>query len=220
MKSGSILSRYVIATAGLVLIALGVAMSLKSNLGTAPISCPPAIFNLRWGRISVGVFTWITHFVYIAFQAAVLRRNFKLSYLMQIPAAFFFGYLCDGCIWLLKDVQLTSYLARMLFCLMTIVVTAAGLRLELMGKVWMLAGDKTIEVMASVLSKKVSVVKVAFDFLMVLTAAVFGIVCFGNLLGDGNVVIIREGTLTLALLTGPCMRITDPLLKRLFRNYV
>ena len=47
MGKNNIVVRYLVATLGLILVALGVALSLKSNLGTAPVSCPPAVLNLN-----------------------------------------------------------------------------------------------------------------------------------------------------------------------------
>ena len=96
MKFKDILVRYGISTLGLVIIALGVGISIKSNLGISPPSCPPTILNLKWTSLSVGTFTWLMHLLFILLQALLLRKDFKLSYLMQIPAAFVFGYLCDG----------------------------------------------------------------------------------------------------------------------------
>ena len=104
MKIKDILVRYGISTLGLVIIAFGVAVSIKSNLGISPPSCPPTILNLRWTGISVGTFTWIMHLLFILLQVALLRKDFKLSYLMQIPAAFVFGYLCDAFIWMLDAI--------------------------------------------------------------------------------------------------------------------
>ena len=58
--------------------------------------------------------------------------------------------------------------------------------------------------------------KVLFDVVMVAFTAAFAWICFHLLTGNGTTVVIREGTLILALLTGLCMRVTDPLLDRLF----
>ena len=51
MNLRNISIRYGISTLGLVIIALGVGISIKSNLGIAPPSCPPTILNLteRYG---------------------------------------------------------------------------------------------------------------------------------------------------------------------------
>ena len=219
MKIKELSLRYGISTLGLILVALGVGLSIKSNLGIAPPSCPPTVLNLRYSAISIGTFTWMMHLVFILTQVAILRRRFKLKYLMQIPAAFVFGYLCDGAIWLFDAVTLpaTDYLVQILLSLAAVVLTAIGIRLEVMGRSWILAGDMTTAVLADETHKPFGTVKVIFDVALVAITALFAWVFFGLLTGDGSTVVIREGTLILAVLTGLCMRVTDPLLDRLFR---
>ncbi len=218
MKIKDILIRYGISTLGLVIVALGVGVSIKSNLGIAPPSCPPTILNLKWTALSVGTFTWMMHLVFILLQFVLLRKKFKLSYLMQIPAAFVFGYLCDGAIWLFDAINApaTSYGIQILLSLVAVVLTAVGIKLEVLGQGWILAGDMTTAVLSNVTHTSFSTVKVIFDLAMVAVTAVFAWVAFGLLTGNGSTVVIREGTLILALLTGLCMRLTDPLIDKLF----
>ena len=52
------------------------------------------------------------------------------------------------------------------------------------------------------------------------SAAAFAWFVFGYLTGDGNSVVIREGTLILAICTGLCMKITDPLVDKVFRRFL
>ena len=218
MKIKDILIRYGISTLGLVIVALGVGVSIKSNLGIAPPSCPPTILNLKWTALSVGTFTWMMHLVFILLQFVLLRKKFKLSYLMQIPAAFVFGYLCDGAIWLFDAINApaTSYGIQILLSLVAVVLTAVGIKLEVLGQGWILAGDMTTAVLSNVTHTSFSTVKVIFDLAMVAVTAVFAWGTFGLLTGNGSTVVIREGTLILALLTGLCMRLTDPLIDKLF----
>lgn len=213
-----IIKRYIVATLGLAVIAFGVALSLKSNLGTAPVSCPPAILNLSFSNISVGTLTWMMHLVLILSQLVMLGRRFKLAYLMQIPAAVVFGYLCDLSIWILGDVQVTSYFMQMVLCILTVVITAIGVRLEIAGNVWMLAGEQTTVVISEVSGIEFSNVKVAFDIYMFVVSALFAQLAFGVPTGDGVNVVIREGTLILAVFTGLCMRVTDPLVNKILKK--
>ena len=50
-----------------------------------------------------------------------------MNYLLQLLAAFVFGYLCDAGIWLLRNVVVESYLMKMVFCLLTVLITAVGI---------------------------------------------------------------------------------------------
>ncbi len=214
----SLLKRYAISTLGLIIVALGVGLSIKSNLGIAPPSCPPTILSLKWSALSVGTFTWITHIVYILTQWLLLGKRFELRYLMQIPAAFVFGYMCDASIWLFNAINApaTNYLVQILLSLAAVVLTAIGIKLEVVGDGWILAGDKLVAVLSEVTRSPFSRVKVIFDIVLVAITAAFSLVVFGLLDGNGHTVVIREGTLILAILTGICMRFTDPLIDRIF----
>ena len=209
--------RYGISTLGLVVIALGVGVSIKSNLGIAPPSCPPTILNLRWTAISVGTFTWMMHLVFIAIQALILRKNFKLRYLMQIPAAFVFGYMCDASIWLFDAIEApaTHYAVQVVLCVAGVILTAIGIHIEVAGKGWVLAGDQMVSVLADVLRQPFGTMKVIFDIFMVAFTALFSWFAFGLLTGNGTTVIIREGTLILAIFTGIVMRFTDPYINKM-----
>ena len=220
MAKKNIVVRFLVATLGLVLVALGVALSLKSNLGTAPPSCPPAVLNLRWGALSFGTFTWMMHLVFIALQMAMRRKVLDVGYLLQLLAAFVFGYLCDACIWLLKDVEVVSYIMRIVLILAAIVLTAAGIRLEVISKAWILAGDKVVDVFSEVTGVKFSNAKIGEDVLLVLLSATFAWICFGSPFGNGEEVVIREGKILLAALTGLCMKVTDPLVDKVFKPLV
>lgn len=215
MNLKNISIRYGISTLGLILVALGVGISIKSNLGIAPPSCPPTIFNLHWPAISVGTFTWMMHLIFIGSQALILRRNFKWQYLMQIPAAFVFGYMCDASIWLFDAfTPAGSYLWQILLSLAAVVLTAIGIKLEVLGDGWILAGDKTVAVLADVFHLPFGTMKVWFDVALVVITAAFSFWAFGLLTGNGTTVVIREGTLILAILTGLCMHFTDPIVDR------
>ena len=180
MAKNNIAARWLVGTLGLVLIAFGVALSLKSNLGTAPPSCPPAVLNLQWGAISFGTFTWMMHLLFIAAQMAMRRKVLDVHYLVQLAAAFVFGYLCDA------------------------------------GKTWILAGDKVVDVFSEVTGIKFSNAKIGEDILLVALSAGFAWICFGSPFGHGEEIVIREGTLILAALTGLCMKLTDPLVDKVF----
>lgn len=217
-KVVDILRRYTIATVGLFMIALGVAISLKSNLGTSPISCPPGVMNLRWQEVSIGQFTWYVNFSLIFVQIALLRSRFRWIDLMQIPAVILFGVLCDVCVWLCQSLPADTYWLQMLWCLVSILITAVGLRVEIFGNAWMLSGDKTVNVISSVFGPAFSTVKIWMDVIFVLASMLFAWIVFGNVFGDGANNIIREGTLLLAILTGLCMKVTDAPVERMLKK--
>jgi uncharacterized membrane protein YczE len=64
---------------------------------------------------------------------------------------------------------------------------------------------------------KFSNAKIGEDILLVALSAAFAWICFGSPFGHGEEIVIREGTLILAALTGLCMKLTDPLVDKVFK---
>lgn len=214
-KIYDILIRYSIATAGLAFVAIGVALSIKSALGTSPISCPPYVAALI-GGLTVGEWTAAMHGFFILLQIALLRKQFKLKYLMQIPAAFVFGFLTDAAIWAFSWVQADSYIAQFTLMILACIVTAFGIAIEVRSKAWMIAGEQTCVVLAEVTKRKFSNVKIFFDCSLVILAAAISYAAFGHWLGDGvHEAVIREGTFISAVLTGLVIKLFEKPIDRL-----
>ena len=212
-----ILLRYAVATVGLVLVAVGVALSIISDLGTAPISCPPYVVSL-YGGLTVGQYTAIMHFIFILLQVALLRKRFKAESLMQIAAAVLFGFLTDAAIWATSWIAAETYLGKAGLMLLSCVITAVGISLEVKADAWMLAGEMTTAAIAEVTGAKFRNVKIVFDCSLVVIAAVISLAISGNPTGDGEYVVIREGTLVSAFLTGWLMRFIEPLTDKIKFN--
>lgn len=221
----NLLNRYLVATLGLALVAFGVALSIISDLGTGPLSCPTVVGNLWMPSmtignttipLTVGVYTVIMHLIFILMQIILLRKDFQLRSLMQIPASFVFGFFTDISIWSLQWVVADTYAIRMGLCLFSIIVTAFGISLEVLSKAWMLAGEETVAAIAKTGKWKFEDVKVAFDTALVVLSAIASYAAFSNAIGDGSNVVIREGTILLAVLTGLLMKLTDPIAKKMF----
>lgn len=86
---------------GLYLITLGVAFSIKSGLGSAPVSSIPYAMNLIWA-IEIGVATFIFHALLVAIEWALLRCDFKKKHFLQVFVGYCLGHLqafqCPSCI--------------------------------------------------------------------------------------------------------------------------
>ena len=218
MSAKSILVRYGISTLGLVIVALGVGLSIKSNLGIAPLPCIPTILSLRWPEISVGTFTWGFNLLFIVLQACILRREFTWKHVLQVLPILIFGYLVDGAIWLFDalDAPATNYLVQMLLCLAAVVLTAVGIRLEIVGKGWILPADSTLHVIEARTKARFSTIKVVMDVALVVITAILALVFFSRFTGNDTTNVIREGTVIQAVLTGLCMKLTDLPLDRIF----
>ncbi|MCD8313740.1 MAG: DUF6198 family protein [Bacteroidales bacterium] len=215
----SVLIRYCSATVGLAIVALGVALSIISDIGTSPVSCLPYVLDL-YGGLSVGGYTALMHLTFIIIQIILLRKKFRLVDLLQIPVAFIFGILTDLFIWATSWIVATTYFSRLILMILAIICTAIGISIEVRSKAWMLAGEMLVSAISRVSGFKFRNVKIFFDSSLVVISAVLALIFFRNPLGSNEYTVIREGTLAFAIFTGLLMRLTDPLADRILRKII
>lgn len=190
-----IIRRYLLLLVGLAIMAFGVAFSIKASLGTSPISSVPYVVSL-FAPLTVGTATIIMHCVFILLQILILRKKYHPIQLMQLPVAFFFGYLTDFGVWAVQGITCDHYLQQWLVCLIGIFLVAVGVSLEVKAGVVVLAGEGVVLAICKVLPIKFGYMKVGFDVTLVAIACVLSFVFTGRLQG------VREGTVAAALLVG------------------
>lgn len=192
----SLIKRYILLLAGLTIMAFGVAFSIKGNLGTSPISSVPYAVS-QFTPLTVGTATIVMHCVFIVIQIAVLRKKYQLIQLMQLPVAFFFGYLTDFGVWAVQGLPCVNYMQQWLACLVGILLVAIGVSMEVKAGVVVLAGEGVVLALCQVIPKaKFGYMKEGFDVTLVAAA------CVLSLLFTGQVQGVREGTVAAAVFVG------------------
>lgn len=189
------IKRYLFFLVGLFVMSIGVAFSIKADLGTSPISSVPYVLSLTV-PISVGQLTIAMHCLFVLLQIVILRKKYQLIQLMQIPVAIVFGMMIDFSVYLLRNLQYSSYFVQWIFCLIGIILVAVGVSMEVTANVVTLAGEGLVLAICKVLPVKFSNMKMCFDCVLVVIAALISILMKGELLG------IREGTIAAAVFVG------------------
>lgn len=182
--------------AGMFVLTIGIAFSVKSDLGVAPVSAPPYTLTCVWG-VEMGKATILFHFVLVLLQLCLLRKKFKMKYFLQIPVGIIFGYFTTFCNYLV-DFLPTPHLLwiRLLLLFISIILTAFGIFLYLPPDIMPLAGEGTMQVISDKFSIDFSKVKIGADIFFV---GISFLVCFAMLHRAGSVGI---GTVLSAVLTG------------------
>lgn len=193
------LHRSLLLLAGLIVLAFGVSFSIKAELGTSPISSLPYVVSC-FTPLTVGTATIILHVILITLQILILRKDYDWMQLLQLPVAFIFGYLCDFTLYLVDAIQCTTYFWQWICCIISIVLTAAGVSLEVGADVTTLAGEGFVLAVCRVLPVQFGTMKVIFDVAIVLIAVILSFVFLHGLVG------VREGTVAAALLVGTLSR--------------
>lgn len=181
---------------GLFIMTIGVAISVKSNLGVSPVSSIPYTMTCVWG-IEMGKATILFHCVLVLLQIALLRGNFRPISLLQVGAGVIFGYFTTFCNYLMSLVAIPDNLViRLLLLLVSAFLIALGIFLYLPADLIPLAGEGAMQAVSQITGIEFSRVKVGFDCTMV---AVSAITCLAVLHTLGSVGI---GTVVAAVLVG------------------
>lgn len=187
--------RYLIFLVGLFISSLGVSLVTKANLGTSPISSIPYVLSLNFS-LTLGNFTIIFSLFLIALQLLILRNDFKLEHLLQIPISILFGYFIDWTMLLLSFVHPDSYLFKVIALLIGCIILGFGVYCKVLADVAMLPGESFVRAVVQTCEREFGSTKVAFDVTMTVMAALLSFVFAKELNG------VREGTIIAALLVG------------------
>ena len=189
------LKRYLIFLVGLFVNSLGVSLITKANLGTSPISSIPYVLSLNF-PFTLGNFTIFFSIFLIVLQLIILRKNFKLEHILQIPVSIIFGYFIDFAMILLSWVNPEEYLMKIVYLLIGCLILGVGVYMEVLADVVMLPGESFVRAIVLIWKTNFGTTKICFDVSMAVIAAVLSFVFAGRLAG------VREGTVIAALLVG------------------
>lgn len=181
---------------GLFVMTVGIALSVKSNLGVSPVSSIPYTITCVWG-LEMGKATILFHITLVLIQLLLLRKNFKPVQLLQIPVGIVFGYFTTFCNYMVSFLSSPdNMLIRIIMLFASTLFIAFGIFLYLPTDLIPLAGEGCMQAVSTVTHIEFSKVKISFDCAMVLVSA---LTCLAILHSLGSVGI---GTIIAAVLVG------------------
>lgn len=187
--------RYIIFTLGLLVNSLGVGFVTKANLGTSPISSIPYVLSLNFA-LSLGTFTVLFSLILICLQLMILKKDFKIEHMLQIPVAFAFGIFIDLSMALLEFMHPERYGMKFFCLILGCLILGIGVYMEILADVVMLPGESFVRSIVFRWKREFGVTKVAFDVSMTIGAGILSLLFAGRLAG------VREGTVIAAVLVG------------------
>ena len=203
----SLARRIAVFLLGVAIMAFGVAMSVRADLGTSPISAFPAVMShaTTW---TVGQVTIAMNVIFVLLQILILRRRYQPAQLVQIPIAVVFGLLCDLALWLTPWVQPTNYLVQWLWTLLAAALVGIGVWVEVQPRLTLLPGEGLVLALSQATGAAFSTLKIAFDATLVTISAVLSLILMARLAG------VREGTIAAAFLVGLTVKACNRLAAR------
>lgn len=212
------------------LMTLGVALCVRSGLGSGVISAIPMAFSLAGQDglapgLTIGGYTNIMNVILVLAQILVLRRRFHKIQLLQLVIGFLFGAMLDA------NMYLTSYwpfggpVSQIIEQLLGATILGAAVAAEVRCGSVTMPGEGIQVAISRVTGMPFAKVKIIVDTALVVIAVVVGYIFFGCWLWS----VVGPGTLFAMFYVGwvvkqvsPHMRWFDRLLayRPGFRRYV
>lgn len=215
MSKKELIKCYILCIISLFISALGVAFTKHGELGVSPISSVSNVLSMKFPSLSLGTWLIIWNCILIAGQVILLRKNFKLIQLVQIPLSFLFGWFTDISMMIVSPIPADSYIMRMLMVICGIVIMGFGISLSVIADVIMNSGEAFVKAISDISKKSFGNIKIFFDVSCVLIAVILSLIFF-----DFRLVGTREGTVISALLTGFVVKFFTKLCKEPFEKII
>lgn len=200
---------------GLFLMAMGVAFSIVSLLGTTPISSISYSLALIT-NIDIGITTFLFNASLIVIQFIILKSKFHKKRLLQFINCVLFGYFTDVALHMVSFIPFDASLWMCgLFLVISIFLTAFGIFVYMPANIAPLPGEGCVEAIAITAGWRFSSIKIAFDATMVVLSLVMCGLFYTNILGAVNI-----GTFISAFFVGFTLRQINNLYEYLTGNKV
>ena len=195
-------TRLIVFVAGILLMGIGISIITKVDLGTSPISTVPYVISYLLPG-SFGFWTIMLSFVFIGLQMVLLRTVLERTFYIQLFISPILGIAIDIGMWLLQAYVPGLFISRILFLIVGCFILAMGIYLQIQAKLVMNAGESAVQLLSEKMNKPFSTIKIGFDWTLVATATVIGIVFLKAPVGIG------VGTLISAALVGYCVKLIN-----------
>lgn len=205
---GNILRRTAVFGVGLFVVAFGIAVITRSDLGTSPISAPPFVYSLT-GELTFGEATFVMLVAFVVFQVLLLRRRFSPLQFLQLPAGLVFSAFIDVTMWMTAAFEPEIYVLQLVQLLAGILILGLGVAIQVTPRLTYLPGEGIVVALVIATGRPFNYTKVTVDSLLVVVAIGMSFALWGELRG------LREGTVIAAVLVGFVVGWIMPYVKRI-----
>ncbi len=209
-KIVSFLWQHVLLLVSLCIMTFGVAVCVRSMLGSSVISTLPYVFESAGKgniagvpKLTIGQYTYVMNAVLVAGQIAVLRRRFEPVQLFQLLVGFVFGTLIDVNMALTSWLVPTAFWAKVVAQVAGCTVLGIGIALEVRCGSVTMPGEGFPVAVSEVTGIEFPKMKIAVDVSLVVLAVVFCYVFFGA----WQWYIVGVGTLFAMVYVGAVVRV-------------
>ncbi|MDE5595459.1 MAG: hypothetical protein K2I89_07800 [Muribaculaceae bacterium] len=190
---------------------LGVALCVRSNLGSGVISALPMSFTLAGeaGLVpgwTIGGYTYVMNAILVAAQVLVLRRKFEPIQLFQLLVGFVFGTLLDINMWITSFLSYEAFYSQIIAQLAGATILGCAITVEIRCGSVTMPGEGIQVAIARVTGKPFPIVKIIVDTTLVTLAVISGFVFFGA----WPWTVVGVGTLFAMFYVGYVVKLVNP----------
>jgi len=193
---------------------LGVALCIKSDLGSSVISSLPLSFSLagmedKMPAMTVGGYTILMNFVLVFLQIMVLRKRFNPLQLFQLAIGFVFGWLIDLNMFVTSGLECDTIILKIVTQLAGCTVMGIGIAFEVKCGSVTMPGEGFPVALSRVTGVPFPKMKIIVDTSLVILAVISSFIFFGKWAWN----IVGPGTLFAMFYVGYEIKIINPHIK-------
>lgn len=182
----SFIWQHVLLLISLFIMTVGVAVCVRSMLGSSVISTLPYVFETAGRqipgvpRLTIGQYTYIMNALLVVGQLCVLRSRFEAVQLFQLLVGFVFGSLIDINMWLTTWLEPTTLWMQIVAQVAGCTLLGLGIALEVRCGSVTMPGEGFPVAISAVTGIEFAKVKIGVDTTLVVLAVVAGYAFFGT----------------------------------------
>lgn len=208
-KIKSLLWQHFLLLISLFLLSFGVALCVRSDLGSSVISSAPYAFSIAGTEglapaLTLGMYTNILNVILVACQIAVLRRRFQPIQLLQLVIGIVFGVLIDFSMNLTSPLVCDEIHYKLLVMIVGATVMSLGVAMEIRCASITMPGEGLPAAISKVTGRSFGSVKIWVDVSLVALAVVSELIFFHrwmwNIVGIGTLFAMIYCGLTVKLI--------------------
>lgn len=203
--------QHVLLAASLFVMTFGVALSVRSALGSSVISTIPYVLTLAGEdnllvSLTIGEWTYVMNFVLVMLQITVLRRRFEPVQLFQLVIGFLFGWLLDLNMALTSGLTAETMTYKILSQLLGCTVLAVGIAFEIKCGSVTMPGEGLPVAISRLTGKPFPKIKIIVDIALVAIAVALGFIYFHSWVWE----VVGPGTLFAMVYVGAAVKFITP----------
>lgn len=205
--------QHILLLLSLNLMTLGVALCVKSSLGSSVISSVPFVLSLAGAAgtpcipaLTIGDYTIAMNFFFVLCQLLILRRQFEAVQLFQLLIGFVFGWLIDMNLSLVSHLDCSSAAMQTVTQLAGCTVMGIGIAFEVKCGSVTMPGEGITIALSRVTGRPFAKIKIMVDTTLVIAAVAMSFIFFGSWLWN----VVGAGTLFAMFYVGLVVKYVSP----------